>query len=162
MHNQSSVNCISSDKKYVVDGKSLLSMNGAYEKVMSNLNWLKTSMTDGMSSLASGGDDCFVKFVARTCLDLKTVVGTISLIRANGLKSPGLYRLELEELCRDKVSGENSGGVCRNCNRFETADEAWSYWKNLVATSDDNKVKNEEFNRWLFDEYRRPESAAEA
>lgn len=93
---------------YEVSGNSLMQMNNCLEKVYADLNWLRSNLSDHLAGLASGGDDCFVKFVARVGLVLQTLNSITSKWNSFGL-SGAAHHLELKKLTesdRSSSSGE--------------------------------------------------------
>lgn len=50
------------------------------------------------------------------------------------------------------MEGEGMSSTPRNCDRFESEEQAWEYWVAHIATSDDSKARNKAFNEWLLSE----------
>lgn len=78
---------IDASEQYVVSGNDLIEMNSRIEKIHADLKWMRARLAENLSSLANGGADGFVRFVAGTGLILQTLNETIGKWNSYGLSN---------------------------------------------------------------------------
>ena len=76
------------------------------------------------------------------------LINAINRAYINEHNFPGTWYQNLREEYNNAMEAVRK--PLKNCEFFDTGRDAFEYWKKNVATPDDNKAENEQFNTWLM------------